>query len=94
MNAGRRAPYSRGLRYLAEAGYAPDAMASFFEELASMRQGGSSAVERFFATHPDPGERAAHLRQLADTRGYDQGREALVGGFDSIRARVSSAPTS
>jgi predicted Zn-dependent protease len=78
---------SRGLDYLIAAGYDPNAMPSFFDTLA--RQSGSAhALEKFFASHPQPGERAQALRQAIRDRRSPKGRAEIVGGFAEVQARL------
>lgn len=84
---------SRGLDYLIAAGYDPNAMPSFFDTLA--RQSGSAhALEKFFASHPQPGERAKALRQSIRDRKAPKGRTEIVGGFAEIQARLGKKGTS
>ncbi|XXF77930.1 M48 family metallopeptidase [Myxococcaceae bacterium GXIMD 01537] len=79
---------SRGLNYLAAAGYEPGAMVSFFEELARMSGSSPDLVSQFVASHPDPGDRAKAIQQLIRERGLTGGKDSLIGDFDQMRARV------
>jgi len=53
-----------GVQELHDAGINPAGLATFFDKLEAMRQGGSSGVEQFFSTHPDPGARAESVRAM------------------------------
>lgn len=79
----------RGLQFLDTAGYDPAAMARFFEELAKMQGTNPNFVSAFFATHPEPGDRARRVSSLIESRGYGGGQAAIVSNdFQSIQARV------
>ena len=70
---------AEGLRLAASAGYDPDAASAFFARLAGERhsvqgavtppeevaQAMDQALADYSRTHPDPGDRSARLRQLA-----------------------------
>lgn len=77
-----------GLSYLANAGYDPDAFATFFEKLEKLQGSRPNAVEQFFASHPSTGDRIASIRSQIQQNGYDGGKTSIVGGFDAVRARV------
>lgn len=55
-----------GLRYVINAGYDPYAFVGFFERLEAMQ---GVRLPDFLSTHPDPGDRAARIRQLIPTYG-------------------------
>jgi len=78
---------ARGLDYLIAAGYDPSAMPAFFDTLAR-RSGDAHALEKFFASHPQPAERAQALRKAIRDRRAAQGRTEIVGGFAEIQARL------
>ncbi|HSP76920.1 MAG TPA: M48 family metalloprotease, partial [Myxococcaceae bacterium] len=78
----------RGLQFLSQAGYEPSAMARFFQELANMRNTQPGLVSAFFSTHPAPGQRAERVASLIQSRGYGPGRQAILGGFEQIQARI------
>ncbi len=82
---------SRGLNYLAAAGYEPSAMVGFFQELARMAGDSPGVVSQLLASHPQAGDRADRVRQLIQERGLGGGRGAVVGGFESIQAQVGGA---
>ncbi len=78
---------ARGLAYLIRAGYDPDAFPAFFSKLARL-QGKTNAVAGFFATHPDPGERAKIARRHLKARNLHEGKQEVVGGFDQAIASL------
>ncbi len=53
-----------GARNVYDAGYDPEGMVSFFERLDALREGKPNAIEKFFATHPSPNERAENISDL------------------------------
>jgi predicted Zn-dependent protease len=84
----------RGVEYLVRAGYNPQGMVTFFNELLNERQRSPSRLEQWFSTHPLTEERiqntsravaaipAANRRNLTtDTR-----------AFQTFRSRVRSLP--
>lgn len=77
-----------GLSYLAAAGYDPEAMVSFFRKLERLQGQQPNLVEKFFASHPDPGQRVESLQSLIRTEGLPKGRTSIVGGFDEIKRRL------
>lgn len=79
---------SRGLQYLSSAGYDAAAMARFFEELARMGDSNPNFVSAFLASHPAPGQRAETVADLIQARRYPPGRQAILGGFQRIQARI------
>jgi predicted Zn-dependent protease len=53
-----------GVQELYDAGIDPTGLGTFFDKLSAMRGGsGGSALEMFFSTHPDPGDRAGAVRR-------------------------------
>jgi beta-barrel assembly-enhancing protease len=78
----------RGLQFLDEAGYDPAAMARFFRKLDGMSKSRPNFVSSFFATHPNPGERARVVGSLIESRGYGGGQLFFSGDFQAIQARV------
>jgi predicted Zn-dependent protease len=79
-----------GARMMARAGYDPMAMASFFDLLAQQRRSNPGKVERFFSSHPAPGDRAQLIRQAGYEREY--GREHEVGDIRAIRRELQRLP--
>lgn len=78
-----------GLAYLAGAGYDPAAMASFFQTLERLHGQRPNLVERFFASHPDPGDRVQALERIAKEEGLRGGSSSIVGGFADVQRRLS-----
>ena len=76
-----------GVRFMAQAGYNPEGMATMFDKLMADRQRRPSSVEQFFSTHPLTEERIATVRREA--RKYPaRGLTTNDGQFSSIRARA------
>lgn len=53
-----------GVRYMAEAGYNPEAMIRVMKVLE--KAGGGGRTPEFFSTHPNPGNRIGQIRQSID----------------------------
>lgn len=76
-----------GIRYMAQAGYDPNGMASMFEELLEQRQRRPSSLEQFFSTHPLTEDRIENARRLAAR--YDrQGLTTRDGQLATVQQRV------
>ncbi len=78
-----------GVRTVAEIGYDPRAMLTFFAKLES-GEGKTSRVQQYLSTHPLTPDRIAHLeRYIADNRlsGSDLGTQRLA----AIKSRLGSA---
>jgi Zn-dependent protease with chaperone function len=75
-----------GAEIMARAGYDPNAMASFFEQLRALQAREPSKLDTFFSDHPASADREARIRQLARTLGPVQTR--VVGGFETTQARI------
>lgn len=87
-----------GARLMAESGFDPRDMASFFQTLAS--QDGRRAPE-FLSDHPDPGNRVASINEalpslpvrrdaVRDTREFAQVKARLAGGRRAAAGALSS----
>jgi len=76
-----------GLRYLSDAGYAPEAMAGMFETLLTLRQRRPVLFERWFQTHPLTEDRVAWAEEAA--RALPDG---LLTDPDFARVRQRVAP--
>src|SRR3954452_25530866 len=63
QNAERRAD-EVGARMLADAGYQPQAMVTFFDKLAQLEQTRPTVVQQFFSSHPTPEERSRNVAML------------------------------
>jgi predicted Zn-dependent protease len=80
-----------GLRLVNEAGYDPEAMATFFDKLREEARRDPGRLEQFLSSHPAPGDRAARLR--ADLGQIDRApRRSAVGDFEAIRAQLRRLP--
>ncbi len=75
-----------GTEMMARAGYDPNAMATFFEQLRARQTREPGKLDTFFSSHPAAADREARIRQQARTLGPVQTR--VVGGFESMQARV------
>jgi len=82
QNAERRAD-EVGARMLADAGYQPGAMVTFFDKLAQLEQTRPTVVQQFFSSHPTPEERSRTVAMLFPS---------VAEGLKSVP--VSSSPTS
>lgn len=79
----------RGLRYLTKAGYDPNGLPNFFSKLAKMQGSSSDAIQKFFASHPAPAERAKTARETIARSNQKTGKTELVGGFAAMKARAA-----
>lgn len=81
-----------GAQIMARAGYDPNAMASFFQQLRDIQGRDPGKVEQFFSDHPPPADREARIRQLAGS--LSSVRVTPVGGYQSMRAVLGRLPGS
>lgn len=83
-----------GVAYLVRAGYNPNGLATFFEELLSLQQRQPSRVEQWFSTHPTTQERVANARAIIAATPGAQNASLTTDNraFQNIRARVTSLP--
>lgn len=83
-----------GVNYMVRAGFNPNGMATFFEELLQMQQRQPSRVEQWFSTHPTTQERVNNTRAIiAATPGATGGNLTTdTRAFQSFKARVVSLP--
>ena len=77
-----------GVRYMYEAGYDPNGMATMFEELMSTRRRRPSSVEQFFSTHPLAEDRIANVRRQAQNLPSRSGLTTGDGGLAAVQQRV------
>jgi beta-barrel assembly-enhancing protease len=78
-----------GIRYMHQAGYNPDGMASMFERILAERNRRPSAVEQFFSTHPLTEDRIADARRQAQS--LPQGNVVTdEAGFRSAKQRAQA----
>jgi predicted Zn-dependent protease len=85
---------ARALTYLTRAGYDPNALPSFFEKLAKMQGSSPGALASFFASHPDPADRAKTARTTIARSGKTGGKQEIVGNFAAMKARAGGKSTS
>jgi predicted Zn-dependent protease len=80
--------------YLVRAGYNPNGLPSFFEELLALQQGQPSRVAQWFSTHPTTQERVSNTRAIiAATPGAQNSRlVSNTSAYQSFRARVVALP--
>jgi len=79
-----------GAQIMARAGYDPNAMATFFQQLRALQGRDPSKVEEFLSDHPAAADREARIRQLAS--GLGRVRAQPVGGFQSMRSTLGRLP--
>jgi len=75
-----------GAQMLAEAGYDPADMVSFFEMLADERARNPSKVEQFFSSHPPLEDRAARINKEMTMLTVSSTRP--VGGFKQVKSKL------
>ncbi len=93
LKFGRDAEYQAdqlGAEIMAKAGYAPSAMADFFQLLRGEQGRDPGKLEQFFSDHPPAADREARIRQQARTLGPVRSRE--VGGFKQVAAGLRRLP--
>jgi predicted Zn-dependent protease len=81
-----------GARNVYDAGYDPEGMVTFFERLDALREGRPNVIEKFFATHPSPNERAENVSDLI--RSFPA-KEVVAGEDDDlirIQRRLTHIP--
>ena len=87
-----------GVENVAAAGHDPRGMITFFEKLDALRDGQANAVERFFASHPQPEERITNIQDLLSSLdgsgGVSAGQDAGVGpeSFDRVARHLATLP--
>ena len=87
-----------GATNVAAAGHNPRGMITFFEKLGALRDGQANAVERFFASHPQPDERIANIEDLLGSLGDHAGVVPDGDGapanesFASVTRRLAELP--
>ena len=79
-----------GAQIMARAGYDPNAMASFFQQLRTLQGRDPGKVEQFLSDHPAAADRETRIRQLASSLGGT--RLQPVGGFQSMRVTLNRLP--
>ncbi|HEX8832525.1 MAG TPA: M48 family metallopeptidase [Longimicrobium sp.] len=84
----------RAVHTLANAGYDPEGIATFFEELLRERPDAPGSFDQWFASHPTSAERVQTTRQLIGMLG-PLDRERMIRDtpeYQSFRARVQALP--
>jgi predicted Zn-dependent protease len=85
----------RAVHTLATAGYHPEGMATFFEELLREQARQPTVVDQWFSTHPTSEERVRNARQMIQALGpLDESRLARdTPEYQRFRARVRQLGT-
>ena len=81
-----------GAQIVIDTGYDPLGMVTFFEKLAALRERQPNAVERFFASHPDPSERVGNIDDLIAASARPGDRRVDTRAFDDARRRLLALP--
>ena len=82
----------RAVQMLVSAGYHPEGMATFFEELMLESRQSPMLVEQIFSTHPTSAERIENARATIETMGELQEETLLrdTPQYQQFRARIAS----
>ncbi len=75
-----------------QSGHDPRGMVSFFERLDATREDQPNAVERFFASHPEPTERAANIADMLDPASADTELRTDTAAFRALREHLITLP--
>lgn len=78
-----------GARVMAQAGYDPRDMASFFKTLQEM---GGQGVPEFMSDHPDPGNRIASIAEIYKSLPVSQNPTHDSQEFEVTKSRLTGAP--
>ena len=90
-----------GAENVVSVGRDPRGMITFFEKLGALRDGQANAVERFFASHPDPDERISNIEDLLAAQGrpdlsrsnrFEDDRSASPERFGEVKRRLAALP--
>ena len=81
-----------GAQNLIDGGHEPRGMVTFFEKLDAMGERQPNAVERFFASHPSPSERAGNVADLVGTVDGTTGRRVDSRAFGDAKRRLLALP--
>jgi beta-barrel assembly-enhancing protease len=83
----------RAVETLVAAGYHPDAVATFFEELLAEQRRAPGTVEQWFASHPTSAERVRNVRDFIETLGPLDERALTrdTPDYQEFRRRVQAA---
>jgi len=78
-----------GARTVYKAGYHPEGMKNFFDRLHK-KVGDMSDLEVFMSTHPDPGDREKHIKNLIKELGPTDSLKWDSREFRAVKSKVSS----
>ena len=81
-----------GAQNVAAAGHDPNGMITFFEKLGALRDGQANAVERFFASHPDPAERVGNIQDLVQSLRNSHEYSSSSRRFAQVKTRLENLP--
>ena len=81
-----------GAENVAAAGHDPNGMITFFEKLGRLRDGQANAVERFFASHPDPTERVANIQDLVQSLRSSHEYSPPSPQFAQVKTHIEALP--
>ena len=81
-----------GASNVAAAGLDPNGMITFFRKLGALREDQSNAVERFFASHPQPAERVENIQDLVQTLQRTGDFASTSARFGDVKARLDDLP--
>ena len=90
-----------GAENVVSMGRDPRGMITFFETLGALRDGQANAVERFFASHPDPDERISNIEDLLAVQGrsdlngsnrFEDDHSASPERFGEVKRRLAALP--
>lgn len=84
----------RAIRTLPAAGYDPEGVATFFEDLLRQQQRQPTLLDAWFSTHPTSQERVQNARMMIEALEVDRARLADdTREYQAFRARVRQLPT-
>ncbi len=81
-----------GAENVAAAGHDPNGMITFFEKLGALRDSQANAVERFFASHPDPTERVANIQDLVQSLNSSHEYSPPSPQFAQVKTHLETLP--
>ena len=84
-----------GAENVVSLGRDPRGMITFFEKLGALRAEQANAVERFFASHPDPEERISNIEDLLAVEGHrelsgENDRTVSSERFGEVKRRLAA----
>lgn len=81
-----------GVRNVVDAGHTPGGMISFFKKLGALQARDPNVLDRFFASHPSPGQRIENIAGLVDKLQATRDLRTDTSAFRRVRARLQSLP--